>query len=106
MTTTLLADASGGPAAPTLPPVVAPNHHGLSLLYGWLPVTIQVIAAIVLLLAIGWRGRRWRYLWLPVCAILGIAAADEITFAAPAVCLQLSGNKQLRRETPDRKPLL
>ncbi|GCA97191.1 alpha/beta hydrolase family protein [Mycolicibacterium sp. NCC-Tsukiji] len=75
MTTTLLADASGGPAAPTLPPVVAPNHHGLSLLYGWLPVTIQVIAAIVLLLAIGWRGRRWRYLWLPVCAILGIAAA-------------------------------
>ncbi|WP_280828086.1 alpha/beta hydrolase-fold protein [Mycobacterium sp. OTB74] len=60
---------------PAIPPVVAPNHHGLSLLYGWLPITIQAVAAIVLLLAIGWRGRRWRFLWLPVAVIIGVIAA-------------------------------
>ncbi|MDR3660228.1 MAG: alpha/beta hydrolase-fold protein [Mycobacterium sp.] len=58
-----------------MPPVVAPNHHGLSLLDGWVPVTIQVVAAIVLVLAIGWRVRRWRLVWLPVCIAIGVIAA-------------------------------
>ena len=61
--------------APALPPVVAPNHRGLSLLYGWLPITIQVVAALVLLLAIGWRTRRWRLVWLPIAIVVGAAAA-------------------------------
>ncbi|WP_370071213.1 alpha/beta hydrolase [Mycobacterium sp. MAA66] len=73
MTTTLLAD---GPAVPAIPAVVPPNHHGLSLLYGWLPITIQVVAAVVLLLAIGWRTPRWRFLWVPVSAVIGVAAAS------------------------------
>jgi S-formylglutathione hydrolase FrmB len=67
----LLADA---PAVPAVPPVVAPNHHGLSLLTGWLPLTIQVVAAIVLIAAIGWRTRGWRLIWLPISAVIGAAA--------------------------------
>lgn len=52
------------------------NHrHGLSLLQGWLPLTLQIIALIVLILAIGWRTRRWRLVWLPVSTVVGLAVA-------------------------------
>ena len=47
----------------------------ISLMYGWLPLTVQVITAIVLVLAVGWRSRRWRFVWLPVAAAVGGAAA-------------------------------
>jgi S-formylglutathione hydrolase FrmB len=63
----LLADA---PAAP-----VAPYRHGVSLLHGWLPGVIEGIAAAVLLVAVGWRSRRWRVLWLPPALLAGVAAA-------------------------------
>jgi S-formylglutathione hydrolase FrmB len=46
-----------------------------SLMRGWIPATIQVIAAVVLALAIGWRSRRWRTIWLPLAGIVGGAAA-------------------------------
>jgi S-formylglutathione hydrolase FrmB len=64
---TLLADA---PAAPP-----APYRHGISLLHGWLPGLIEAVAVTVLLLAIGWRSRRWRLVWVPVALLVGIAAA-------------------------------
>ncbi|MBV9514177.1 MAG: esterase family protein [Mycobacteriaceae bacterium] len=51
-------------------------RHGISLLNGWLPGTIEALTATVLLLAIGWRSRRWRLLWLPVALLVGIAAAS------------------------------
>ncbi|OHV04818.1 alpha/beta hydrolase [Mycobacterium talmoniae] len=44
-------------------------------MHGWLPLTVQCVAVLVLLAAIGWRSRRWRRLWLPVAAVLGVAAA-------------------------------
>lgn len=66
--TMLLADA---PAAP-----VAPYRHGVSLLHGWLPGLIEAIAATVLLVAVGWRSRRWRVLWLPLGLLVGVAAAS------------------------------
>lgn len=47
----------------------------ISLMHGWAPVMIQVLAAAVLLLAVGWRSRRWRLLWVPVSAVIGLAAA-------------------------------
>ncbi|CAN5209004.1 alpha/beta hydrolase-fold protein [soil metagenome] len=47
----------------------------MSLLHGWLPITIQVLAAIVLFAAIGWRSRRWRLLWVPVAALAGVVLA-------------------------------
>jgi S-formylglutathione hydrolase FrmB len=49
--------------------------HGLSLLHGWLPTTIQVAAAALMVLAIGWRSRRWRLLWLPIAVAAGVGAA-------------------------------
>jgi len=63
---TLLADAA--------PP--GPYRHGTSLLYGWLPGTIEAVAATGLLLAIGWRSRRWRLLWMPIALLVGVATAS------------------------------
>ena len=45
----------------------------LSLMHGWIPVTVQVVAAIALVAAIGWRTRRWRLVWLPWAALCGVA---------------------------------
>ena len=45
------------------------------MLGGWLPVVIDVVAVIVVLAAIGWRTRRWRLLWIPVCVGIGVAGA-------------------------------
>jgi S-formylglutathione hydrolase FrmB len=42
------------------------------LLHGWLPVALQALTALVLIIAIGLRRRRWRTWALPVA--LGIAA--------------------------------
>lgn len=47
----------------------------VALTHGWLPLTVQVSAAAVLLWAIGWRTRRWRMLWLPSAAVFGVAVA-------------------------------
>jgi hypothetical protein len=47
----------------------------LSLLHGWLPPTIWAVAAVALLLAIGWRSRRWRFIWLPVAVGVGLILA-------------------------------
>jgi S-formylglutathione hydrolase FrmB len=46
-----------------------------SLMHGWIPTTIQVITAVVLALAVGWRSPRWRVMWLPAAALVGGAAA-------------------------------
>ena len=50
-----------------------PYRHGLSLLRGWLPITIEIIAALVVVAAIGWRTRRWRLVWVPVAIVVGLA---------------------------------
>jgi S-formylglutathione hydrolase FrmB len=55
--------------------VTPADHQHISLLHGWLPLTVQIVAGIVLVLAIGWRTRRWRLLWVPLAAIVGIVAA-------------------------------
>jgi len=57
---------------------VGPAHHRTSLMHGWVPVTIQVLAAIVLILAIGWRNRRWRFIWIPAALLIGVAAAIAV----------------------------
>ncbi|HXY64530.1 MAG TPA: hypothetical protein VEI45_09325 [Mycobacterium sp.] len=49
--------AGGGPRGP--------GRQGLSRLHGWLPTTIEMAAAALVLVAIGWLSRRWRLLWLP-----------------------------------------
>lgn len=44
-------------------------------MHGWLPLTVQAVAVVVLAAAIGWRTRRWRLIWLPVSAGIGITLA-------------------------------
>jgi S-formylglutathione hydrolase FrmB len=50
----------------------------LPLLHGWVPVAVQAIAAVALVLAIGWRSRRWRVLWVPLSVLIGVAAAAAV----------------------------
>ncbi|MGX9791605.1 alpha/beta hydrolase-fold protein [Mycobacterium sp. MMS18-G62] len=44
-------------------------------MHGWIPLTVQIIAAVVLIAAIGWRNRRWRVVWLPWVTLVGAALA-------------------------------
>ncbi|WP_197516267.1 alpha/beta hydrolase family protein [Mycobacterium sp. E2497] len=53
--------------------LLASSHT--SLMHGWLPTTIQAVTAVVLALAVGWRSRRWRTVWLPAAALAGAAVA-------------------------------
>src|SRR4029078_9375990 len=55
--------------------IVLPEQfrHHLSLMHGWIPMTVQVVAAVALLVAIGWRTRRWRLVWLPWALVVGAA---------------------------------
>ncbi|MDT5086833.1 MAG: hypothetical protein QOJ61_3876, partial [Mycobacterium sp.] len=53
--------------------VLAENHT--SLMHGWVPGVIQAVSLSMLLVAIGWRSRRWRLVLLPVAAVLGAALA-------------------------------
>lgn len=49
--------------------------HGTSLLGGWLPTGVEILAIVILILAIGWRTRRWRLAWVPISAAIGVIAA-------------------------------
>ena len=63
--------------AASIPPATAQllASNFTSLMHGWIPTTIQVITAVVLTLAVGWRSRRWRVVWLPAAAVVGGVAA-------------------------------
>ena len=50
-------------------------HHHISLMHGWVPAIVQATAVTVLLLAIGWRSRRWRMVCLPLAVLVGGATA-------------------------------
>jgi S-formylglutathione hydrolase FrmB len=52
-----------------------PFRAHLSLMHGWIPATVQLISATTLILAIGWRTRRWRLIWVPWAAMRGVALA-------------------------------
>jgi S-formylglutathione hydrolase FrmB len=58
---------------PATAQLLASNYT--SLMHGWIPTSIQVITAVVLALAVGWRSRRWRAVWLPAATLVGGAAA-------------------------------
>jgi S-formylglutathione hydrolase FrmB len=53
--------------------VLADNHT--SLMHGWVPGVVQAVSVAMLLVAVGWRSRLWRLLFLPVAAVLGAAFA-------------------------------
>ena len=61
---------------PRLPdPDFSKFGQGVSLLGGWFPITIEILSIVVLIVAIGWRTRRWRLVWVPVSAAIGVLAA-------------------------------
>lgn len=66
--THVTASTNGAPAQ-----FLALSHT--SLMHGWVPTTIQVLAAAVLTLAVGWRSHRWRTMRLPAAALAGGAVA-------------------------------
>ena len=47
----------------------------LSLMHGWIPLTLKLVTILTVFAAMGWRTRRWRLLWVPVCAAFGVLAA-------------------------------
>src|SRR6476661_7102205 len=47
----------------------------VSLLHGWAPVVIQALTAVILVVAIGWRSRRWLLVTVPVAVLVGAATA-------------------------------
>jgi S-formylglutathione hydrolase FrmB len=47
----------------------------IALTHGWLPTMVQALTLVVLMCAIGWRTVRWRLVWLPIAALLGVAVA-------------------------------
>jgi S-formylglutathione hydrolase FrmB len=49
--------------------------EGFSLLDGWLPLTVQVVAFVLLALAIGRRSGRWSLRWLIAGAVTGAVLA-------------------------------
>lgn len=63
----------GEDATTLLAEPIWPFRDHVSLMHGWVPVTLQILAAIALVYAIGWRTRRWRLVWLPVATLVGAA---------------------------------
>jgi S-formylglutathione hydrolase FrmB len=47
----------------------------LSLIHGCVPVVVQIVAAVVLTCAVGWRARRWRMRWFAWALIGGALTA-------------------------------
>ena len=72
-----------------------------SLMHGWVPIAVQVVAGIVLALAVGWRSRRWRTVWLPAAALVGgvAAYADALVHRRPR---SLRGTRALGALALDR----
>ena len=63
-------------AAPTiLAEPFDPFRDHVSLMHGWIPVTAQVLAAVTVILAVGWRTRRWRLVAVPAAGLSGLALA-------------------------------
>ena len=62
----------------------------VSLLDGWLPWALRIASAILVVLATGWRNRRWRARWLPIAAGTTVAGAIGAWVAVPAA-LALTG---------------
>jgi S-formylglutathione hydrolase FrmB len=50
----------------------------MSLIHGWMPATVQVITAVVLVVAIGRRSRRWRVISVPVALFVGLALTGAV----------------------------
>jgi S-formylglutathione hydrolase FrmB len=66
-------DRVTAPAPDATVQLLATGHT--SLMHGWVPISVQVVTAVALALAVGWRSRRWRLVCLPLAAAIGGALA-------------------------------
>ncbi|WP_231748762.1 alpha/beta hydrolase-fold protein [Mycobacterium sp. M26] len=69
---------SAVPAASPPGDIAPAGSPGLSLIDGWLPVALQVVAGAAVIAAVGWRTRRWRLRWLPVSAAVGVVLIGAV----------------------------
>lgn len=53
--------------------ILSSGQH-TSLMHGWIPLTVQLVAVLALALALGWPPRRWLTA-LPPMGLLALAAA-------------------------------
>ena len=82
-------------------------------MHGWLPVTVQVIAAVALLAAVGRRSGRWQLRWLPWALIVGCALAASAYWyvasqglsdnPAPNAAVDLDRPHRVRGSRPRRR---
>ncbi|MGX9791619.1 alpha/beta hydrolase [Mycobacterium sp. MMS18-G62] len=56
-------------------PAGAPFGGQWSLMSGWLPTVAQALTAVVLVVAVARRARRWLQLWIPLAALIGAVVA-------------------------------
>jgi S-formylglutathione hydrolase FrmB len=59
----------------------------VSLMHGWLPPTVQALAAVLLICAIGSRSRRWWTLCLPLAVGLGVVLALSLHWYVSSAAL-------------------
>ncbi|TWE17576.1 S-formylglutathione hydrolase FrmB [Kitasatospora atroaurantiaca] len=64
------------------------HRVNVSLLHGWFPLSMKVLAVLALLVTIAWRDRVWRLRRLP----LALAAATLLTVLVALSVVYLSGN--------------
>ncbi|MGH3724344.1 MAG: alpha/beta hydrolase [Mycobacterium sp.] len=53
-----------------------PLYAGPSLIHGWLPVAIQVVAALILVAGVYRRSSSWLRVWLPSAALCGVGTGS------------------------------
>jgi S-formylglutathione hydrolase FrmB len=63
---------------------VVRHNCAVSLLSGWFPWVLQIVAACALAAAVGWRQRVWRVKHLPLVLASGIAATATLVVVAQA----------------------
>ncbi|MUM15505.1 esterase family protein [Mycobacterium sp. CBMA271] len=55
-----------------------PLYAGPSLIHGWLPVVIQVVAALAVAAGVYRRSRSWLRVWLPAAALCGVGMGSLV----------------------------
>ncbi|MDT7766168.1 MAG: hypothetical protein QOC63_5588, partial [Mycobacterium sp.] len=63
------------PAPQLPPPDFHAFNHGVSLLGGWFPLTVEIVTVVALVAVVGWRTKRWRLVWVPVSVLIAVLGA-------------------------------